>query len=160
MLCPCKQQGVGPSNQESGEDGRWSEHLTNKLMRYSRHSQNRFNNRLNFFLVFESVLLGVVGVLYSRPSPAKVLLIVLILFLAVSSVPAWHSSYGLSDKETRREKRFKNGSEKSGPPLTKVAPNDLSQWSRATQPPKRPAAERAEPVVVLVFPRSRVSAAC
>ena len=59
-----------------------SQHLDsdqiNRLWQHASHSQNRFDNRLNFFLVFESVLLGVVGVLYSRPSPAKVVLIALI----------------------------------------------------------------------------------
>jgi hypothetical protein len=59
-----------------------SQHLDsdqiNRLWQHAAHTQNRFDNRLNFFLVFESVLLGVVGVLYSRPSPAKVVLIALI----------------------------------------------------------------------------------
>ena len=59
-----------------------SQHLDsdqiNRLWQHAAHSQSRFDNRLNFFLVFESVLLGVVGVLYSRPSPAKVVLIALI----------------------------------------------------------------------------------
>jgi hypothetical protein len=59
-----------------------SQHLDsdqiNRLWQHAAHSQNRFDNRLNFFLVFESVLLGVVGVLYSRPSPAKIMLIALI----------------------------------------------------------------------------------
>jgi hypothetical protein len=37
-----------------------------------------FHNRLNFFLVFESVLLGVVGLLYSRSTTAKLVLISII----------------------------------------------------------------------------------
>jgi hypothetical protein len=59
-----------------------SQHLDsdqiNRLWQHAAHSQNRFDNRLNFFLVFESVFLGVVGVLYSRPSSAKIILIALI----------------------------------------------------------------------------------
>ena len=35
-FCPCKEQDVSLRNQESGEDGMWSEHLTSKIMIYSR----------------------------------------------------------------------------------------------------------------------------
>jgi hypothetical protein len=35
------------------------------LWEYRTHMNNVFYNRLNFFLIFESVLLGVVGVLYN-----------------------------------------------------------------------------------------------
>ena len=59
-----------------------SQHLDsdqiNRLWQHAAHSQNRFDNRLNFFLVFESVLLGVVGVLYSKTSSAKMIVIALI----------------------------------------------------------------------------------
>src|SRR2546429_9337642 len=46
-----------------------------RLFEHRMHEDTMFNNRLSFFLVFESVLLGVVGVLSSRPSPVKLLLI-------------------------------------------------------------------------------------
>jgi hypothetical protein len=49
-----------------------SEHLEteqiSRLWEHFWHLDNNFYNRLNFFLVFESVLLGVVGLLYSRPN--------------------------------------------------------------------------------------------
>jgi hypothetical protein len=49
------------------------------------HSDNRFDNRLNFFLVFESVLLGVVGVLYSKSTAQNPILIsILILGLLIT----------------------------------------------------------------------------
>ena len=41
----------------------------NRLWEHRLHIDNLFYERLSFFLVFESVLLGVVGVLYSRPNP-------------------------------------------------------------------------------------------
>jgi hypothetical protein len=50
----------------------------NHLWQHAMHSQNRFDNRLNFFLIFESVLLGVVGTLYSKSASAKPILITII----------------------------------------------------------------------------------
>ena len=50
----------------------------NHLWQHAMHSQNRFDNRLNFFLIFESVLLGVVGTLYSKSASAKPVLITII----------------------------------------------------------------------------------
>ena len=50
----------------------------NHLWQHTMHSQNRFDNRLNFFLIFESVLLGVVGTLYSKSASAKPVLITII----------------------------------------------------------------------------------
>lgn len=86
-----------------------SQHLDsdqiNRLWQHASHSQNRFDNRLNFFLVFESFLLGVVGVLYSRPSPAKVVLIALICLGFVLTI-FWEyiqarERYLLDDLETQ-----------------------------------------------------------
>jgi hypothetical protein len=48
------------------------------LWQHAMHSQNRFDNRLNFFLIFESVLLGVVASLYSKSPSSKPILITLI----------------------------------------------------------------------------------
>jgi hypothetical protein len=51
------------------------------------HSDNRFDNRLNFFLIFESVLLGVVGVLYSKPiAKNPVLLLIILLGLLLITI--------------------------------------------------------------------------
>ena len=50
----------------------------NHLWQHTMHSQNRFDNRLNFFLIFESVLLGVVGTLYSKSASTKPVLITII----------------------------------------------------------------------------------
>ncbi len=43
----------------------------NRLWQQIAATQNRFDTRLNFFLIFESVLIGVVGMLYSRPLTAR-----------------------------------------------------------------------------------------
>ena len=51
------------------------------------HLDNDYN-RLNFFLVFESVLLGVVGLLYSRPN-SSVLVLKLIVLLGLSLTAIW-----------------------------------------------------------------------
>jgi len=50
----------------------------NRLWEHGLHIDAMFHNRLNFFLVFESVLLSVVSVLYSRPSPPKPVLLTII----------------------------------------------------------------------------------
>ena len=50
----------------------------NRLWEHGLHEETMFVNKLNFFLVFESVLLGVVGLLYSRPVSAKLVLISII----------------------------------------------------------------------------------
>ncbi len=47
----------------------------NRLMQHAMHAQNRFDSRLNFFLIFESVLLGVVTTLYSKAPSIKPILI-------------------------------------------------------------------------------------
>jgi len=50
-----------------------------RLWEMTVHDDTMFNNRLNFFLVFESVLLSVVGLLYSSKfTPAKTVLITII----------------------------------------------------------------------------------
>jgi hypothetical protein len=58
----------------------------NRLMQHAMHSQNRFDNRLNFFLIFESVLLGVATTLYSKSTstdPVLITIICLGFFLTV-----------------------------------------------------------------------------
>ena len=51
----------------------------NRLWEHGMHEDNGFNDRLNFFLIFESVLLGVVGVLFSKPTSAMFFLRVIII---------------------------------------------------------------------------------
>jgi hypothetical protein len=60
----------------------------NRVWEYRLHIENLFYNRLNFFLVFESVLLGVVGALYSKPNPANPVLKVIVL-LGFSITVIW-----------------------------------------------------------------------
>lgn len=60
----------------------------NRLWQHGMHEDKMFNDRLNFFLIFESVLLGVVGSLYGKqPSAMKPILVVLaILGLALTII--------------------------------------------------------------------------
>jgi hypothetical protein len=54
------------------------------------HVDNEFYSRLNFFLIFESVLLGVVGTLYSKTNQAMpVLKVIVILGLCITLVWAY-----------------------------------------------------------------------
>ena len=47
-----------------------------RLWEHGLHEETVFNDRLNFFLIFESVLLGVVGMLYSKePALSKWILV-------------------------------------------------------------------------------------
>lgn len=50
----------------------------NRLMQHAMHAQNRFDNRLNFFLIFESVLLGVVTALSSKATSVNLILVTII----------------------------------------------------------------------------------
>ena len=47
----------------------------NRIWQLFLHAEEIFYTRLNFFVVFETLLLGVVSLLYSRPPQAKLLLI-------------------------------------------------------------------------------------
>ena len=60
----------------------------NRLWEHRLHVDNELYVLLNFFLIFESVLLGVVGVLYSRPNPAMMVLRVLVI-LGLSITIVW-----------------------------------------------------------------------
>ncbi len=56
-----------------------------RLWEMTVHDDTMFNNRLNFFLVFESVLLSVVGLLYSSKfTPAKTVLIGCVSFFCTA----------------------------------------------------------------------------
>ncbi len=59
----------------------------NRLWDYKLHLENIYYNRHNFFLVFESILLGVVGVLFSRSNPERLVLkVIAILGLSITIV--------------------------------------------------------------------------
>jgi hypothetical protein len=59
----------------------------NRLWEHHLHADDVLYNRLNFFLVFQSVLLGVVGVLYSKSiSEMVVLRIIIILGIIVTII--------------------------------------------------------------------------
>ena len=60
----------------------------NRLWEQHLYSDEVFNNRLNFFLVFESVLLAVVGVLFRKSSSEK-LVLVTIIFLGFIVTILW-----------------------------------------------------------------------
>ena len=49
----------------------------NRLCERGTHSDNLVHKRLNFFLMFESVLLVALGVLLSRPTTSKMVLLTL-----------------------------------------------------------------------------------
>ncbi len=60
----------------------------NRIWQLFLHAEDTFYNRLNFFVIFETLLLGVVSLLFSRPTPAKPLLIG-ISILGLCSTAAW-----------------------------------------------------------------------
>jgi hypothetical protein len=76
-----------------------------RLWQHVAASQSRFDNRLNFFLIFESILMGVVGMLYSRPSSVKIVLI-LVIILGIFLTLIWQyvqarERYLLDDLENK-----------------------------------------------------------
>ena len=60
-----------------------------RLWEHGLHEDTMFNERLNFFLIFESVLLGVVGMLYSKQPPVMKSLLVVIAFLGLFITIIW-----------------------------------------------------------------------
>ncbi len=61
-----------------------------RLWEHRLHVDNEFYSRLNFFLIFESVLLGVVGALYSKTNQAMLVLrVFVILGLCITLVWAY-----------------------------------------------------------------------
>ena len=51
-----------------------------RLWEHGLHEDKIFNERLNFFLVFESVLIGVVASLYSTPTPKMFVVKAIVIF--------------------------------------------------------------------------------
>ncbi|HEX8846870.1 MAG TPA: hypothetical protein VF791_19660 [Pyrinomonadaceae bacterium] len=61
----------------------------NRLWEHGMHEDTIFNDRLNFFLIFESVLLGVVGMLYSKQPPVMKSVPVVIVCLGFCITIIW-----------------------------------------------------------------------
>lgn len=70
-----------PKQMDSDQIGRLWEH--------GMHEDTIFNDRLNFFLVFESVLLGVVGMLYSKQPPVMKAILITIVCLGLFITIIW-----------------------------------------------------------------------
>ena len=60
----------------------------NRLWEFRLHVENLLYSRLNFFLIFESVLLGVVGALYTRPGQS-ILVLKAIVILGFCITVVW-----------------------------------------------------------------------
>jgi hypothetical protein len=61
---------------------------TYNLFEHILHEDTVFNERLNFFLVFESVIIGIVGVLYQKSTPSMLIIRTLIV-LAIVLTGIW-----------------------------------------------------------------------
>jgi len=70
------------------EEQEAQEKIVSVLRDHANHEDQIFNDRLNFFLVFESVLLGVVGILYNA-QVSKVLFLKLIILLGFLLTVIW-----------------------------------------------------------------------
>ena len=60
-----------------------------RLWEHGLHEDTMFNDRLNFFLIFESVLLGVVGMLYGKQPPIMKPILLLLGFLGLFITIIW-----------------------------------------------------------------------
>ena len=58
------------------------------LFEHMLHEDTMFNERLNFFLVFESVIMGIVGILYQKDAPSLPVIRTLII-LAIIMTLTW-----------------------------------------------------------------------
>jgi len=61
----------------------------NRLWEHGMHEDTVFNDRLNFFLIFESVLLGVVGMLYGKQPPVMKEVLITIVCLGLLITIIW-----------------------------------------------------------------------
>jgi hypothetical protein len=61
----------------------------NRLFEYTLHEENLFTTHHNFFLVFESVLLGVVAMLLTAKTPSSLHLVQIISILGLISALVW-----------------------------------------------------------------------
>jgi hypothetical protein len=59
-----------------------------RLWEHGLHEDKVFNERLNFFLVFESVLIGVVASLYNTPTP-KILVVKIVVVFGLLLTIVW-----------------------------------------------------------------------
>ncbi|UBF27606.1 hypothetical protein K9N68_06690 [Kovacikia minuta CCNUW1] len=53
------------------------------LFEHVLHEDTMFNDRLNFFLIFESVIMGIVGVLYQKSTPSLPIIRTLIVLAII-----------------------------------------------------------------------------
>ena len=64
-----------------------------RIFEYRSQSINAFYNRLNAFLIFESILLGVIGLLYSRSVPPMFAVKLFTVFGIVITFIWWYVQY-------------------------------------------------------------------
>ena len=60
-----------------------------RLWEHGLHEDNLFHNRLNFFTVLQTALLGVIGVLHSKQPPASKVFLINLSFLGVGLTVFW-----------------------------------------------------------------------
>jgi hypothetical protein len=75
-----------------------SEAQQSRLWDHAIHEDKQYNDRLNFFLIFESVLLGVVGAIYAKETVSQSILIAIaglgvIITLVWINIQAYHHFY-------------------------------------------------------------------
>lgn len=61
-----------------------------RIFEHRAHSVDAFYNRLNSFLIFESILLGVIGLLYSKPTSPLLAIKLFIVFGIVITLIWWY----------------------------------------------------------------------
>ena len=76
------QESDKPSRQMAADE-------VSRLWEHGLHEDTIFNDRLNFFLIFESVLLGVVGMLYSKQPPVIKPVLITIVSLGLLITIIW-----------------------------------------------------------------------
>lgn len=81
-----------------------------RLWEHALHSQERFDNRLNIFLVFQSILIAAVSTLYTRTSTSKMALFAIIV-LGIALTVIWfyaqlRERFYLIDLESQARKEF------------------------------------------------------
>jgi hypothetical protein len=62
-----------------------------RIFEYRAQCVNTFYNRLNFFLIFESVLLGAISLLYSRPIPSLFIVKAIAVFGLILTLIWWYT---------------------------------------------------------------------
>ena len=75
-----------------------SDEQKRRLWEHALHEDEQYNDRLNFFLIFESVLLGVMGAVFTRADASRPVLIAIallgvIITLVWINIQAFHHFY-------------------------------------------------------------------